>query len=404
MQELAQDYVNQLNSFNQAHFLTFRKTFIKKFNKANLVSKVVTTNKISLADNKTQKAVSYGVSVATDILGMAAPGSGTIGKLVDDFIGSVFLGHRKKGYKKLDGISAHTTKTEILAQTLANGLQLYYQQDLCPQKITKAQLRGSMAAERVINKIKKTELTSPENTLKDWLSSILNVMISYDYTKEGIKDEKKVEELIVAFTSEELDALLLISSSQLLGLPADFMLKILKNQEDLETYKTENSEKVEELNAEVDKIFQQVDSNTAQIEDLRANKRPTYSMVALVPNSEVRNELKVDQVAVRSGNTTIPLGASDKDIENLKSVTALKQQDAQKAFDKQLTANINMVGISSNCKVGSADIKQSMFQQGDSTLTSHHNSATQALPSSTPSNIEHQGEFEPQQGHTPNPL
>ena len=267
MQELAQDYVNQLNSFNQEHFLTFRKTFIKKFNKANLVSKVVTTNKISLADNKTQKAVSYGVSVATDILGMATPGSGTICKLVDDFIGSVFQGHRKKGYKKLDSISAHTTKTEILAQAIANGLQLYYKQDLCPQKITKAQVRGSMAAERVIKQVKESESTSSETTLKDWLSRILSSMISYDYTKTDMKDAKKVKELIIVFTPEELDALLLISSSQLLGLPADFLLKMLKNEEELATYKAENSEQVAKLNAKFSRIFEQIESENSRSEE-----------------------------------------------------------------------------------------------------------------------------------------
>ena len=356
MQQLAKDYVNQLNNLNQSHFIAFRDAFITKFNKENLVSKVVTTNKISLADNKKQKAASYGVSIATDILGMFVP-TGTLGKVVDDVIGSVFQGHRKKGYQKLDGISPHTTKTELLAQALANGLQLYYKQDLCSKKTKKAEKRGSKAAERVARLIKKAELTSTDMTLKDWLNQMLSYMISFNHVKEDMKDSDEVDELTAAFKPEELDALLLISSSQLLGLSADFLLKVLKNEEDLATYKAENSEQVAELNAEVNKIFEQVESNTSRLDELekqQAQPTLTVNYHRGGKNVTVGGNLNSTVTINKDFDMELPAGATKEDVNNLIALSKAKNEQAQREAKNNdgTTTVINVAPLPSDMKIG----------------------------------------------------
>ena len=416
MQELAQCYVNQLNNFNQEHFLAFRNAFITKFNKENLVSKIVTTNKINLADNKRQKAASYGVSIATDILGMFVP-SGTIGKLADDVIGSVFQGHRKKGYRKLDGISPHTTKTELLAQALANGLQLHYKQDLCLANTKRAQKRGKTTARQLIDDIEDCQTEAQEMTIKDWLSLLLSRTISFEYVSK--KPKKTITEMNFAFTPEELDTLLLISSSQLLGLSADFLLKVLNNEEDLAAYKAVNSEQIAELNAEVDKIFEQVESNTSRLDEIDSTIKKYDEKLQSTGNKLKIRYTVVDQGAKVYGtvdHTTIgqlaysgelPENPSDRDVKAQKELMNHANQLAQANND--IEADIKGVIVAKSAEVvAQAKVisKVVAYQVASVKFTERQRPGLfETLP--TKQQTEAQKDThpeEPQQGDTPNPL
>ena len=233
MYDKAKDYVRIIEKYDSiSSQIKFCQAFIRTFNEYEQVASIVATGKLNLIDNKREKAVGYAKSVVKDVVGFFQVPTNILGRLADDVTSAAFQGYRAKGYKQLANQSIHMTLVELLSQTLAYALLVYYEDNVYLSE-QEASRRGEKTAHRLIEKLKDTKKNrlkiASTDTLVSRVEKMLKRIIQFDYIEPQRSANSNGK--AINLDTDNIQTLIALSAATLLGLRLDCFVELELQQQ-----------------------------------------------------------------------------------------------------------------------------------------------------------------------------